>query len=98
MSQSQGTGERGSTASGPPGMPRWVKVFGIIFIVLVLLAGIILITGIGGEHGPGRHNPSGEAIETPVSSVMERRVPSGEASDTVSGGHTRPIAYGWQQS
>lgn len=77
MSQSQGTGERGSTASGPPSTPRWVKVFGIIFIVLVVLAGIILITGIGGEHGPGRHMPSEEAGETPLSSIMADGAPSG---------------------
>lgn len=37
--------------------PGWVKIFGIILIVLVLLVGIMLITG--GDHGPGRHLPSG---------------------------------------
>ena len=42
-----------------PGTPRWVKVFGIIVIVLVLLGGIIVFTGIGGEHGPSRHTPPG---------------------------------------
>ncbi len=40
-----------------PGTPRWVKVFGIIVIVVVLLTVIMLLTG----HGPGRHTPSGEA-------------------------------------
>ena len=44
-----------------PGMPRWVKVSGIILIVLVLLVVIIMLTGVGGEHGPGRHMPSGGA-------------------------------------
>ncbi|MCL4294434.1 MAG: hypothetical protein KJ077_01830 [Anaerolineae bacterium] len=44
----------------PPSTPRWVKVFGIIIIVVVLLVGIILITGVGGPHGPGRHIPSGD--------------------------------------
>lgn len=33
--------------------PRWVKVFGIIAIVLVLLFLIMQLTG--GGHGPGRH-------------------------------------------
>jgi len=47
--------------------PRWVKVFGIIVIVLVLLAVIVLFTGIGGEHGPGRHMSSGG--QTPTASV-----------------------------
>jgi len=36
-----------------------VKVFGIIVIVLVLLVGIIMVTGLGGKHGPGRHIPGG---------------------------------------
>ena len=44
-----------------PGTPRWVKVFGIIGLVLVLLLVIITFTGIGGKHGPGRHIPSGGA-------------------------------------
>jgi hypothetical protein len=34
-----------------------MNVLGIIAIVLVLLAGILLLTG---EHGPGRHIPSGD--------------------------------------
>jgi len=38
-----------------PGIPRWVKVSGIIVIVLVLLIVIIMFTGVGGKHGPGRH-------------------------------------------
>ena len=39
-----------------PGMPRWVKVSGIIAIVAVLLVIIIMFTG---EYGPGRHIPFG---------------------------------------
>jgi hypothetical protein len=39
---------RGSTT----GAPRWVKVLGIIALVLVLLVVVLLI---GGNHGPGRH-------------------------------------------
>jgi hypothetical protein len=44
-----------------PGIPRWVKVSGIIVIVLVLLVIIIMFTGGGGRHGPGRHRPSGDS-------------------------------------
>jgi uncharacterized cupredoxin-like copper-binding protein len=40
------------------GMPRWVKVFGIIIIVLGLLAVVVLLIG-GGRHGPGRHLGAG---------------------------------------
>ena len=54
-----------------PGTPRWVKVFGIIVIVLVLLLGVLMLFG-GGEHGPGRHALSGDAGgQVPPSSVME---------------------------
>ena len=49
--------DRGSTT----GTPRWVRVFGIIAIVLVLLVVVLLLTGGPGRHGPGRHLPSGGA-------------------------------------
>lgn len=51
-----------------PGTPRWVKVFGMITIILVLLFVILMFTrGPGGRgHGPGLHVPSGDA---------ERRIP-----------------------
>ncbi len=39
----------------PPGIPRWVKVFGIVALVLLVLL-ILVLTGVFGEgHGPGRH-------------------------------------------
>ena len=44
------------------GTPRWVKVFGIVGLVLVVLVVVILITGRGG-HGPGRHAPAGDTSE-----------------------------------
>ncbi len=44
--------DRGSTTS----TPRWVKVFGIIAIVLILLVGILHLTG-NSLGGPGRHMP-----------------------------------------
>lgn len=44
-----------------PGMPRWVRVFGIIGIVIVLLVAVLVIFGGGnGGHGPGRHKPKQE--------------------------------------
>ena len=69
-------------ADPPPySTPRWVKVFGIIALVLVLLVVIMMFTGVGGDHGPGRHIPSGDAVETP----------SGDP-----GGYTPPIEHGVQ--
>lgn len=49
-----------------PGAPRWVKVSGIVAIVLVLLVIIALFTSVGGPHGPGRHMPSSGAPEPGV--------------------------------
>ncbi len=58
-----------------PGRPLWVKVFGIIVIVVVLLGVARMFIG-GGEHGPGRHTPSGDAGgQVLPSSVMEDHAP-----------------------
>ncbi len=54
--------------------PRWVKVFGIIALVLVLLVVVLLVTGLGGPggHGPGRHSSSGDpGGPTTPSSVIQ---------------------------
>ena len=61
-----------------PGTPRWVKIFGIIVIVVVLLVAAMMFIG-GGEHGPGRHTPSGGAGGQGLSSsaVEEHSVPEG---------------------
>jgi hypothetical protein len=37
------------------GTPRWVMVFGVIALVVVLLFVILLLTRGPGGHGPGRH-------------------------------------------
>jgi hypothetical protein len=55
--------DRGS----PPGMPRWVKVSGIIVAVLVLLLVIVLL--VSGGHGPRRHASGDAAGHAPRSSV-----------------------------
>ena len=51
--------EVGYDRGAPPGTPRWVKVFGIVVLILVLLFVIMGIAS-GGRHGPGRHIPSGD--------------------------------------
>ena len=43
----------------PPPAPRWVKVFGMVGLVLVLLLLFGLLTG--RHHGPGRHFPGRDA-------------------------------------
>jgi hypothetical protein len=44
-----------NTAADAAGTPRWVKVAGIIALVLVLVFVVLKLTGVGGSHGPGRH-------------------------------------------
>jgi hypothetical protein len=39
------------------GTPRWVKVFGIVALVVVVLFVVLLIAG--GPHNPGRHLGTG---------------------------------------
>jgi hypothetical protein len=89
MSQPRVEPDQESSLGTPPSMPRWVKVLGIITLILVLLVGIMLLTG---EHGPGRHAPSAGAVgETPRSA--EDETPSGSAPS----GHTPPFNHGAQQ-
>jgi len=38
-----------------PGMPRWVKLSGIIVGAIILVAVVLMVFGVGGPHGPGRH-------------------------------------------
>ena len=42
---------------GPAGMPRWVKAFIIVAIVLALVLIVSLLLGV--QHGPGLHSPAG---------------------------------------
>ena len=47
-----------------PGMPRWVKVAGIVVLVLVALFLVLQLTGLAGDHGPGRH--VSQSVTSPV--------------------------------
>ena len=44
-----------------PGTPRWVKLSAIIVGALILIVVVVLVTGLGGRHGPGRHKPTAES-------------------------------------
>jgi hypothetical protein len=46
------------------GTPRWVKVTAIVGVVLLALVVVLLITGRGGGHGPGRHTNDGDTPPT----------------------------------
>jgi hypothetical protein len=60
---------RGSTT----GTPRWVKVFWIIALILVLLVVVGLLTGRAGPggHGPSRHTSSGDARPSSVAELTQ---------------------------
>jgi hypothetical protein len=52
----------------PGGIPRWVRISGIVVIVVVLLVAVMLL--IGGGHRPRRHAPSdGPGGQAPLASV-----------------------------
>ncbi len=74
----------GDTGDGSTtGPPRWVKVFGIIALVLVLLVvALLLVSGGPGSHGPGRHTGG----QTPSSRVTESGRVRGHTLPA--GGHT----------
>ena len=59
---------------GRAGTPRWVKVFGLVILLLVVLF-VILQVATGGEHGPGRH--SGASDPPAEVSDAEHRLPPG---------------------
>lgn len=57
-----------------PGMPRWVKVSGIVVGVLLVLVVAMVVLG-GGEHGPGRHSPGMHRPAAPSTAPLLGMVP-----------------------
>ncbi|MGI8946421.1 MAG: hypothetical protein ACR2FV_00235 [Ornithinimicrobium sp.] len=53
-----GDGLEASSGPRPPGVPLWVKAFGVLVLVLLVLLAVMLLNG--GSHGPGRHTSSGQ--------------------------------------
>ena len=57
----------------PPRMPRWVRTAAIVVGVLLLAFLVLQLTGVAGQHGPGRHftglGPSPAGVGTEVSGV-----------------------------
>jgi hypothetical protein len=67
-------GSGDTTAPGsPPQMPRWVRISGIVVGVLILLFLTLRLTGIGGDHGPGRHLTGTDPV---FSSSTEQPLPT----------------------
>jgi hypothetical protein len=62
--ETAGESDRKNGPGRPSGMPRWVKWSGIVVGLLILLFVVLQLTGLGGQHGPGRHLPGGGAPPT----------------------------------
>ena len=60
--------------------PRWVKVFGVGSLGLVLVIAVAAVSGLGGEHGPGRHTGPPGARPSPDA-----------ANAQPAGGHQAPV-------
>ena len=60
--------EADTRPGAPPGMPRWVRIAALVVGVLILLFVLLQLTGVGGDHGPGRHM-SGQGPVSPGAST-----------------------------
>ncbi len=60
-SDAAGVGPGRASSPAYPGTPLWVKLSGILALVLILLVVIMMATGIlvAADHGSGRHLPPG---------------------------------------
>jgi hypothetical protein len=73
MAEPQGMGSRHPDVSVPsagppmPATPRWVKVTGIVTVLLVLA--LLATALVGGGHGPGQHGGLGSLAPPPASST-----------------------------
>ncbi len=57
-----------SLREGPVGTPRWVKIFGLVAAIVIVLIVVMLL--FGGDHGPGRDTaPTGGAGHSPTAGV-----------------------------
>ena len=65
MSDQTNTRATGPDTPTPPAMPRWVKVAGVIVLALIVVFAVLRLTGLGGDHGPGRHMSEG-VVQTVV--------------------------------
>ena len=60
---------KGGSTRGFAGIPRWVKVFVVVAVaVLLLMVVAMLITG--GQHGPSRHQSAPSISERTAASAV----------------------------
>lgn len=54
MTESQEPDSPNGKAESPPGVPRWVKVSGLVILIVAVVLVVVMLV-VGGEHGPGQH-------------------------------------------
>lgn len=59
---SNGDSSRKAPTPERPGVPRWVKVFGLIALAIAIILAVLMLLGV--EHGPGLHSRAGFATGT----------------------------------
>lgn len=55
------------------GIPRWVKVSGIVVLLVALLVAVVMLIS-GGQHGPSLHGSGGIGGPEPPSSIAAAQV------------------------
>jgi len=73
----------GPRAGWVAGVPRWVKVFVITTLALVLLMVVVMLLS-GGQHGPGRHLSSA-GFEDESAQVTNTNLLSSDGTSAPSG-------------
>ena len=58
----------GQARGSATGMPRWVKVFLLVAVAIVVL-GVVAMLLVGGGHGPGRHQSTTTASHQVVETI-----------------------------
>ncbi|MFC0476242.1 hypothetical protein ACFFHF_13465 [Robertmurraya beringensis] len=72
-----------NSGNQPPSTPRWVKISGIIIVALIVLFIILKLTGIGGNHGPGRHFSTAQAVQSDQIMYMKQDLIEGPIHEHV---------------
>lgn len=70
--------------------PRWVKVSVVLAVLLVVMIGVMLISGGGpGGHGPGRHTGASSSSDDAGPTFQPHRPRSGHVLPKVAGADVR---------
>jgi hypothetical protein len=52
-----------------PGVPRWVKIFGLIALAIAIVFAILMFLGV--EHGPGLHSTASVSFGAGIPSALQ---------------------------